>query len=95
MAHGNEGRVRNRPGQGILSRFWLYLTKVVMIFLLLTLATPVGCQELEKTGPILWRVTDHVTAIGYNYTTHAAVLVSPCLPLKNLVKLNRAQYVEN
>lgn len=46
--------------------------------------SPVHVQEVTKTGPIVWKGTTHVAATGYNFSTHVAVLMSPCGPLQEL-----------
>lgn len=55
-----------------------------ILLLLLFLFKPVHVQEITKTGPIVWKSTNHVAATGYNFSTHAAVLMSPCGPLQEL-----------
>ncbi len=32
--------------------------------------------------PILWKPTNNIAATGFNFKTHAAVLISPCAPLR-------------
>lgn len=42
--------------------------------------------DLKITALIVWRVTDHVAAIQYNFTNHISVMYSFCLPLLDFGK---------
>lgn len=61
---------------------------VLCLLMLITTVTGEG-EVIEGTTPaflILWRMTDDIAAIGYNYHTHAAVLISPCYPLHKMME---------
>lgn len=84
---------------GTVKRFVPYLLSLLFVMaIVLQLTTPATADDevdaslqkastdLKITAPIVWRVTDHVAAIGYNFTNHVAVMYSPCLPLLNFGK---------
>ena len=52
--------------------------RVLTVLSLLALACPIISRELQTADPIVWRKTDHKAVVGYNFTTHAAVMLNPC-----------------
>mgnify|MGYP007002764973 CR=1 FL=1 len=60
---------------------WVIL--MLVFFFWLSICHVFGA-EVTRTGPILWRTTDHVVAVGYNYITHAARFATPCLALREM-----------
>ncbi len=58
----------------------------VLAFLMLCL--PIGLANVTIASPLLWQKTNHLAVVGYNFTTHVAMLMDPCSPLRVMERNN-------
>lgn len=57
-----------------------------MSLILLCCPAAVGAYKAKVgiTGLLVWRQTTHLATLGYNYSTHIAILVSPCVAFNKI-----------
>lgn len=89
----NRGKIEKRHvSQMKTNRLPEYISRNPVLFLLglflMLFISPINCnvpdERVSVAGPLLWHQTKHVPVVGYNYSTHVAVLANPCMAFLDL-----------